>query len=219
MAQIDRNELDYLKKSVMPLWSLRDQFLITFESWLRSWYWELDSMHGSHCVLNRDEYRFLVLKLGEIIGRTKTVEQCEGEIITLLEKEHLIEKQTSRGPATFKELRRSPGWLSTLRMLTKTGKTIMVAEGPASMGHYSAVVLTGRGFQLENGKSGMSAAYSRNPPTHSPIVSTRELVEAVLELSQPLPDDPPGTSTPIEEEIVAKLLRNIEEIRGNAAAK
>jgi len=119
-------------------------------------------------------------------------------------------------PTTFEELRSSPAWRSTLRLLKRTGETIMVAEGEAVMGSYSAVVLTGKGFQLERGASGMTAAYSTRPPKHEPIRATKKVVETALELSAPMSDDPPGTPTPTEGEIVAKLLRRIEKARERA---
>ena len=116
-------------------------------------------------------------------------------------------------PTTFKELKKSPIWRSTLRLLTRNGGSIMVAEGEACMGRYSAVVLTGKGFQLERGKSGMTAAFSRNIPERTSIKTVKEVVKMALQLSGPLSDDPPDTPVPTETEIIASLLRNIQEVR------
>jgi len=116
-------------------------------------------------------------------------------------------------PTTFQELKKSPMWRQALRLLARTGKIVMVAEGEACMGSYSAVVLTGKGFQLERGASGMTAAYSTRKPEHTPIRTTKEVVKMALNCSAPMSDDPPGTPTPTEGEIVANLLREIEKIR------
>ena len=118
-----------------------------------------------------------------------------------------------KNPTTFKELRGSPTWRSTLSLLKRIGETVMVAEGEACMGRYQAVVLTGNGFQLEDGKAGMAAAYSPTKPEHTPIRATKKVVEMALKLSAPMSDDPPGTPTPTEAEIVANVLRRIEVIR------
>jgi hypothetical protein len=122
-------------------------------------------------------------------------------------------ESTQKKPTTFKEMKSSLTWRSTLRLLARTGKTVMVAEGEACMGSYSAVVLNGGGFQLERGASGMTAAYSGNHREHTPIRSAKKVTEMVLRLSGPMSDDPPGTPTPTEGEIVANVLRRIEEIR------
>ncbi len=119
-------------------------------------------------------------------------------------------------PTTLEELRGSPAWRSTLRLLARSGKTIMVAEGEAVMGRYQAVVITRHGFQLEEGKSGMSAAFSKPNTKHTPLRGAKKLVEKVRALSQPLSDDPPGTPTPTEREIVTKVFRKIEELRSAA---
>ena len=125
-------------------------------------------------------------------------------------------KKNPRGaPTTFKELKSSPTWRTTLRLLARADETIMVAEGPACMGSYVALVLTGKGFQLEQGKSGMTAAFSGNDhPERTPIRSAKKIAEKAIRLSEPLPDDLPGTSTPTESEIVADVLLKIEKIRG-----
>jgi hypothetical protein len=100
-----------------------------------------------------------------------------------------------------------------LRLLARAGKTVIVAEGEACMGRYQAVVLTGRGFQFEEGKSGMTAAYSGNIPKRTPIRTAKEVAKMAVKLSAPMSDDPPETPTPTEGEIVADLLRKIEEVR------
>lgn len=125
-------------------------------------------------------------------------------------------KKQNAAPTTFKELKSLPIWRSTLRLLQRTGKTVMVAEGEACLGRYSAVVLTGKGFQLERGKSGMTAAYSGNDPEHTPIRLLADVVETALQLSEPMSDDPPDTPTPTEGEIVANILRKIGKIREGA---
>jgi hypothetical protein len=120
-------------------------------------------------------------------------------------------KNQTTGPMTFKALKSLPSWRSTLRMLARKGKTIMVAEGEACMGRYSAIVLNGHGFQLEHGKSGMTAAFSKPDTTHKPIRSIKKVVEMALCMSSPESEvDPPG---PTESELVANLLREIEKIR------
>jgi hypothetical protein len=121
---------------------------------------------------------------------------------------------TQTAPTTFKDLKKGSLWRSTLHLLKKTGKTVMVAEGEACMGRYSAVVLTGKGFQLEQGKSGLAAAYSRSTPTHTPIKTVKKVLENAIELSGPMSDDPPGTPRPSESEIVTKVLKKIDKIRG-----
>lgn len=121
-------------------------------------------------------------------------------------------ENTDKTPTTFTGLKKWKQWKPTLRLLKKTGKTIMVAEGPAAMGRYSAVVLTGDGFQIESGKSGMTAAFSKNATTHTSIRTVKEVLENAIELSCPLPDDSPGTPTPSESEIVAKVVKKIEAL-------
>lgn len=115
-------------------------------------------------------------------------------------------------PTTFKELKSSPIWRRTLRLLARTGKIVTVAEGEAVMGRYSALVLSGKGFQIERGKSGMTAAFSRNVPEYTPIRTIKEVVAVALELSGPLSDDPSDTPSPTESEIVADVLRKIKKI-------
>jgi hypothetical protein len=124
---------------------------------------------------------------------------------------------TTVQPTTFKELVKSTGptgWRAILRLLKKKGKRIMVAESPICMGRYSAVILTGEGFQLESGKAGMAAAFTGgSDPICIPIEKTASVLERAIAFSGPLEDDPPDTPTPSEGEIVAKLLREIEEFR------
>lgn len=119
-------------------------------------------------------------------------------------------------PKTFEELRKSTGragWKSILRILRKTGKKVMVAEGPAFMGRYYAVILNGQGFQLESGKAGMTAAFSKSTaPTFTPIRTINQVLEKAIELSGPLEDDPPSVRTPTETEIIEKLVVEIQKI-------
>lgn len=79
------------------------------------------------------------------------------------------------------------------------------------MGRYSDVVLNGHGFQLEHGKSGMTAAFSKPDTTHEPIGSIKKVAEMALRMTGPESEaDPPG---PTESELVANLLIEIEKIR------
>jgi len=121
--------------------------------------------------------------------------------------------KTPKDPTTFAELKKSSMWRPTLHLLKQTGKIVMVAEGEACMGSYSAVVLTGRGFQLERGPSGMTAAYSTKALEHTPIRTAKEVAEMAINHSGPMSDDPPGTLPPTESEIVANLLQRLKKIR------
>ena len=114
-------------------------------------------------------------------------------------------------PQTFAELMKSHEYPEIKRLLAKTGRTITVMESPASMGSYSAVILTGKGFQIESGKSGMTAAYAGTNEKYRPLKGgARKVLEVVLRHNDPLDDN---DVRPNETEIIADTLRKVEEIR------
>lgn len=114
---------------------------------------------------------------------------------------------------TFEELMKGRKWKAVLRLLKKKNATIRVAESEIMMGRYAAVILNGRGFQCESGRGGMSAAFAGNNPTFKPIKSAKDVLEKAIDYSGPLSDDPPGTPTPSENELVGKILLELEKNR------
>ncbi len=118
---------------------------------------------------------------------------------------------------TFAEVMKAKEWRNIKRLLQKTNETITVMESPASMGRYSAVVLTGKGFQCESGRAGESAAHAGNTPTFTPIKSgAKKVLETVLRYNEPLDEH---DKRPTESEIVADMLKKIEKIRNPEPAK
>ena len=114
-------------------------------------------------------------------------------------------------PQTFAELMKSDTYKAIKRFLRKVDRTITVIESPASMGSYSAVILTGKGFQIESGKSGMTAAYTGTNEKYRPLKGgAKKVLETVLRYNDPLDED---DKRPNEAEIVADVLRKIEELR------
>ena len=105
---------------------------------------------------------------------------------------------------TFEQLVKGRKWKPILRLLKKKGASINVAESEVAMGSYAAVVLNQNGFIREQGKGGLSAAYTSNKPTHTPIKPLSE----IWKLSHGFDD-----SLPSEEQLVADVLRKVKELR------
>ena len=130
---------------------------------------------------------------------------------------HMQNKQELAGqapPQTFKELMAGKDWRATKRLLRRTGRTITVMESPLAFGRYSAVVLTGRGFEVESGRGGMSAAFAPSEPERTPVKGgAKKVLERVMAFNTPLEDDPPGIVMPSESKIVSEVLEDLEKIR------
>ncbi|MES3031839.1 MAG: hypothetical protein V4699_01185 [Patescibacteria group bacterium] len=125
--------------------------------------------------------------------------------------------ETVPAPQTFEELMKDGGWKDTLRLLKEKKTTIRVMESPVAMGSYCAVILTGKGFQVESGRGGMSAAMAgSNPTVGPPIRSAAKVLEKVLDYNEPLDAT---DKRPSENEIVAAVLKAIEKIRKEKPVK
>ena len=79
------------------------------------------------------------------------------------------------------------------------------------MARYTEVILTGTGFQVESGKAGMTAAFSRKEePTRQPIKKATKVLEMVMACNEPLDEE---DIRPTEGEIITKILNRIDMIR------
>jgi hypothetical protein len=97
---------------------------------------------------------------------------------------------------------------------------ITVAESDVHMGNYHKVVLTGNGFQLESGKTGMSATCGGgSSPKRTSLRNVSKVRERIIAFSKTLEGDSPLTQTPSESEIINNLLSEIEEILGAKQAR